>query len=299
LRQVVIPLFNNSAGLADIAPSGPTRAGSMRHRHTITILCLAAAAVAGTEPAGAAQRTSTGLVGADPKAAYALVKRLVAEDPDVRARLQDPAPAGNGTATWSYGCPIVTVPAGAAADGLDRFVEIALLSVLHRNEIAKLGYPKKDVDRIMDGVEAKLLAVAIPLAQGRAEASAYAAALHRLEWPTVAAFARVRTGLKRKPTPIVVPEDCFDEGFEKSVVTTPPGGEVRLLSDFAARFCRAQGLDPDDPALCDRWTEPSAEASAGHWGDHRYQITWPDGKTARGAVRIEIDQSASVTVPTP
>lgn len=248
-------------------------------------------------PGAAAAQTSTARVTADPKAAYGVLKRLVAEDPDVAARLKDPEAVQDGSAKWSYGCAIVTLPTGAATDGLDLLVDVALLSVLHRAEIVKLGYPKKEVDRILDGVEAKLLAAAVAEIQGKAEASSYYGVRQKLEWPTVAAFARLRSGSKRKMTPIVVPEECFDEGFEKAVRSRPEGGSLALLPDFAARFCTAQGLDAGDPAACDRWSEAAVEASAGHWGEHRYRIAWPDGRTATGHVRIEIDQEDTVVVP--
>lgn len=248
-------------------------------------------------PGTAAAQSSTARVKADPKAAYALVKRLIPEVPDVAARLKDPEAARDGTSKWSYGCPIVTLPTGSGADGFDLLVDVGLLSVLHRAEIVKLGYPKKEVDRIMDGVEAKLLAGAVAEIQGKAEASSYYGVRQKSEWPTVAAFARVRSGSKGRMTPIVVPEECFDEGFEKAIRSRPEGGSLQLLPDFAARFCKAQGLDPGDPAACDRWSDATVEASAGHWGEHRYRITWPDGREATGHVRIEIDQEDTAFVP--
>jgi len=249
-------------------------------------------------PAGPAPTTSTAGILADPAAGYGLIKRLVAGMPEVAERLAAPEAVGTGSAEWNFGCPIVTAAVGPDADHAGLLTDLALMSVVERAEIVKLGYAKAEVDRIFDGLEAKRLAALKAVLRNAADADiAYGKVQRDTEKAAVAAFARLRAGMKRKPMRIVVPEECFDEGFSKSVVTEPPGGKVRLLADFAERLCRAQGLDPTDPARCDRWTEADAEASAAHWGRYRFTIVWTDGRSASGTVDIAVDGSETVTIP--
>ncbi|MBT9290083.1 hypothetical protein [Prosthecodimorpha staleyi] len=263
-------------------------------------LCSQPATAAPPASVGPAPQTSTAGIRADPAAGYALVKRLIAGLPEVAERLAAAEAAGTGSEVWDFGCPIVTVAAGPDADHAGLLVDLALMSVVARAEIVKLGYAKVEVDRILDGLEAKRLAALKPVLRDATDADiAYSKVQRETEKAAVAAFAKLRAGMKRKPMRIVVPEECFDEGFSKSVVTEPPGGKVRLLADFAERLCRAQGLDPADPARCDRWTAADAEAAVGHWGRYRYAIAWADGRSATGTVDIAVDQAETVTIPPP
>lgn len=82
--------------------------------------------------------------------------------------------------------------------------------------------------------------------------------------------------------PVQWDTECGGRGMPLKIVTSPKGGDVRLLPMFYYNVCRLQNIDPDNPTQCDRWEELSDGEETLLQGVYRYMASWPNGQTKRG-----------------
>lgn len=85
---------------------------------------------------------------------------------------------------------------------------------------------------------------------------------------------------------VIVEGGCGAGEIPVKIVTDPRGAQVLFIPSFFHELCRAQKLDPDDPARCTRWRE-ALDGSLTHVaGDYFYVAKWADGTTRRGKLSI-------------
>jgi hypothetical protein len=70
------------------------------------------------------------------------------------------------------------------------------------------------------------------------------------------------------------------------IETEPPGATVYLIPGFFYELCRAQNIDPDDTARCNRWREVITGRVSHVAGDYLYVVRWADGSTRRGNLSV-------------
>jgi len=84
---------------------------------------------------------------------------------------------------------------------------------------------------------------------------------------------------------IVTHDSCGDNVPSLAVHTDPPGGRTIFIPTFFHALCKAQGMDPDDPSVCDRWREPLDGKLTYVAGDYFYRVEWSDGKVQSGRLQ--------------
>jgi tetratricopeptide (TPR) repeat protein len=85
---------------------------------------------------------------------------------------------------------------------------------------------------------------------------------------------------------VIADSECGAEQDTLEVTTQPSGGVVMLIPMFFYKLCQVEGLDPDDPARCDRWREIFSGIAEDVEGNYAYQVRWPDGATRRGRLNL-------------
>jgi hypothetical protein len=70
------------------------------------------------------------------------------------------------------------------------------------------------------------------------------------------------------------------------IETEPPGATVFLIPGFFYELCKAQNIDPDDTARCNRWREVITGRVSHVVGDYFYVVRWADGATRRGNLSV-------------
>jgi hypothetical protein len=84
------------------------------------------------------------------------------------------------------------------------------------------------------------------------------------------------------------------------IATRPEGGRVHLMPVFFYNLCKAQNVNPDDPAQCEHWLETVRGALTNVAGDYVYRAVWPDGAQRSGRVsftNLEEGQTVSFDKP--
>jgi hypothetical protein len=70
------------------------------------------------------------------------------------------------------------------------------------------------------------------------------------------------------------------------IETVPADARVFLIPSFFYELCRAQNIDPDDTARCNRWREVITGRVSHVAGDYFYVVRWADGSTRRGNLSV-------------
>ncbi|WP_144037942.1 hypothetical protein [Sphingopyxis sp. KK2] len=76
--------------------------------------------------------------------------------------------------------------------------------------------------------------------------------------------------------------------------TSPPSGEVLMVSAFAFKLCQRKNADPWDRFKC-RWNEIETGVPKPLSGRFVYQVKWPDGTVRKGTREIAPAEDAAVT----
>jgi len=76
--------------------------------------------------------------------------------------------------------------------------------------------------------------------------------------------------------------------------TSPPSGEVLLVSAFAFRICQRKIPDPWDRFAC-KWNEMETGVAKPLSGRFVYQVKWPDGTVRKGTREITPAESGQIT----
>jgi hypothetical protein len=253
--------------------------------------CFAESAVLGGTPAGA--QTSASLVQTDPQRNYAAIKKIIT-DIDNAERAAYPAGFGTPTELDLDHCASAAEYLGSAAQG-DKIVPLANLAVdatkwsrnlqlmkypdqvweprLRSYETAQLGEMRRAQGRQL---EDRLLGRRQTfMKQFAAQLSSY-----QRSHPTLGKV--VNEGSCRRPNDNYV--RAGNRALE--IATDPTGGSVFLIPTFFYELCRAQNIDPDDTARCNRWREAISGRQASVSGDYVYFVRWPDGATRRGKLSV-------------
>ncbi|WP_143788570.1 hypothetical protein [Paraburkholderia phenazinium] len=93
-----------------------------------------------------------------------------------------------------------------------------------------------------------------------------------------------------------VPDGCGAGETEYEVMTTPPGGRIRLISDMDAMVCEARKIDPWDFNLCQGWTAVLSK-TMGLVGTYRYVVDWPNGQSVRDKVIVDQQRDRRLCIP--
>ncbi|MBL0914505.1 MAG: hypothetical protein IBJ13_03020 [Sphingopyxis sp.] len=99
-------------------------------------------------------------------------------------------------------------------------------------------------------------------------------------------ITRSRTGAVKGPRP---------SGQSVIVSTSPPGGEVLLVSAFAFRICARKQANSWDRFAC-KWNEIETGVEQGLAGRYVYQVKWPDGVVRKGTREIVPDYDGDEAV---
>lgn len=105
-----------------------------------------------------------------------------------------------------------------------------------------------------------------------------------------------RKAIAPKLPQVVIDGGCGAGGGGAPVIvrTSPPGGEVWMISAFVFNVCLRKKPNPWDRLAC-RWNEIETGADAGLSGRYIYQVRWPDGFERRGARDIYQDEEGGET----
>jgi len=79
--------------------------------------------------------------------------------------------------------------------------------------------------------------------------------------------------------------ECGDGEVFIKIDARPPGAKVWFLVEFYYMLCKAQGIDPLDMKVCDRWVEAATSVFAVA-GDYRYLAVWPNGTKRTGLLQF-------------
>lgn len=84
------------------------------------------------------------------------------------------------------------------------------------------------------------------------------------------------------------PSQCFQAGeLPVTIRSIPPGALIHLISEFDWKLCvLALGKEPQGPE-CVGWAQLPAEGAMMS-GRYRYQAEWPDGKSSRDTIAVEM-----------
>jgi hypothetical protein len=80
----------------------------------------------------------------------------------------------------------------------------------------------------------------------------------------------------------IVEGGCGAGEVSVRVTLRPSNGQVLFIPAFSYELCKRQRLNPDDPRLCNRWTEAVEGLVMYVSGDYYYAARWPDGTTRNG-----------------
>ncbi|WP_157063895.1 hypothetical protein [Methylobacterium tarhaniae] len=79
---------------------------------------------------------------------------------------------------------------------------------------------------------------------------------------------------------------CGDGEVPVKISLNPPGGNIRLITDFSFKFCKLQDIDPYDVDLCNRWKSVEENKATELSGNYHYLVRWNDGSVRRDTISI-------------
>jgi hypothetical protein len=97
-------------------------------------------------------------------------------------------------------------------------------------------------------------------------------------------------GSRRDLPKVIVVGPCGGGAVSVRIVTDPAGGQVLFIPTFFYELCRAQAIDPEDPAKCRRWREALSSTLTSVSGDYQFIARWADGAVRRGKLSITDNQ---------
>lgn len=242
-------------------------------------------------PGTGASKTSSSLLSADPRAQYFVIKRTFASfvaDPD------GPYVGQFDINSCYYGSEQLGVPED---DPVVPLADLAYEVVYISKVMKKAGYPEPVWAGALFEFEGGQLA---RRTKGRyvhdPEDAGYRAARQKI----VRAANEYREETAGDLPEIIDEGGCGAGGVGVVVVTRPAGGRVNFIPVFFHKLCRAQDLNPDDTAQCDRWREPVDGTLTDVSGDYFYRAVWPDGTEKRGQVSFtNVEEGQTVTFNKP
>ncbi len=88
--------------------------------------------------------------------------------------------------------------------------------------------------------------------------------------------------------------ECGDGDIEAKIVTQPRASQVLFTPSFYYELCKAQNIDPENTARCNRWREAIDGKVEYVAGDYHYIAKWSDGTTRRGTFRFGVNDDGKV-----
>jgi hypothetical protein len=238
-------------------------------------------------PARGTGQTSSQLVSADPRAQYLVIKRtfkgLVPEpdDPeDGRVNLED----------CKHGSEYL---GGVENDPAIPLADVAYNVVLIRKVLEKAGYPESVWRAPLLEFESGQLRLRLSgTYQYSPDEERYRAAREKI----VRAVNEYREDVASDLPEVIDEGGCGAGEVGINVATEPAGGRVNLIPVFFYELCKAQQLNPDDPAQCDRWRESAEGLLTDVSGDYVYRASWPDGVGKSGRMSFtNLEEGQTVT----
>ena len=243
-------------------------------------------------------QTSTGLFKSDLKAQYELSKQAMTA---LYQRLQPKLGVFENEYSL-FQCSMAgnflgTSPDVSWADDrtMRATADLAYKVVWWSNDLRRLGYPANVWSDLLARFEAEQIALLARPGDWSARDQRDRAFLGRLAG-ALNAYRNTKPALPRA----IVGEDCGAGDVAVSIVTEPRGGKVLFTPGFYYELCRAQRLDPEDPARCNRWREALDGKLEYVAGDYYYIARWSDGAVRRGSLRIDAnDDGRTITLRKP
>lgn len=169
-----------------------------------------------------------------------------------------------------------------ASRALSNLLELALTSVIWRNDLAKLGVPEEVWGPLVSNYEGKALAHGGVLKEEQDSA---------LRTQMAATLNAYRQHSNPRLPKFIVEGGCGAGEIEVHIRLQPSDGQVFLIPVFLYKLCQAQHLNPADFKSCDRWTEVLHGTASYVSGDYLYLARWKDGSVRCGPLGFKsIDQ---------
>lgn len=243
-------------------------------------------------PAPGASKTSRSLVASDPRAQYFLIKRTFES-----MTIEPDGPHGGqfDINPCYYGSAELGVPEDDPVVPLaDLAYEVGYISRVMK----KAGYPESVWAGALSEFESGQLARRIGMRRyvPDPDDESYRAARQKI----VRAADEYREETAGDLPEIIDEGGCGAGEVGVVVATQPADGRVNFIPVFFYQLCKAQNLDPDDSAQCDRWHEPVRGSLMAVSGDYFYRAVWPDGIQKNGRVSFtDIQEGQTVTFNKP
>jgi hypothetical protein len=240
-------------------------------------------------------------VAGDPKAQYSIVKQtftnLIPDSELATAREELFPGEPYDLEDCGRGASYVDLPDG---DPFEPLANLAYKIEYLRKSLSKLGYPEAVWNPLLIRFENEQLTLL--LQEMGKEYNPYSASSQHYE-----AFKQEMVeqlgDYRRQAAPdlpeVVYVGGCGAGDIAITVKTEPANGRVMFIPVFFFALCKAQQLNPSDPAQCDRWREP-VDGVLGVSGDYFYRASWPDGTEKQGRLSFnKIEDGQTVTIRRP
>ncbi|MCA1621497.1 MAG: hypothetical protein LC795_19935 [Acidobacteria bacterium] len=244
-------------------------------------------------------KSSSQLVSADPRAQYLVIKRtfeqfideIAIEGPDLNQY-------------YIINCISGREYLGVSdKDPIGRLADLAYHVVYIENVLEFAGYPKSVWRAPLLELEKQELAFRLGRMRYKYSVAEYDLEEERIyvaRKKILRAVIKHRAGGATRLPKIVEQDGCGAGEFVIKIRTVPAGGRVNIIPVFFYELCKAQRLNPDDSAQCDRWREPVEGVVTEVVGDYFYRVSWPDGARRSGRLsftKLQPDQTVTFRKP--
>jgi hypothetical protein len=244
----------------------------------------------------ATAQTSEDMVKSNPRAQYRAIKSAM------QKMVNKGGPATTAMYTDEgydlYHCNTGSEYIGESGDDrIGGYANLAFDLIIWNSNLRKLGYPQtlwSTPLNLYEEAELKLLDGA-PEDADSEWTERRARFLAKLA-PPLQAYQSTKPRMKK----VVVEGGCGAGEISVKIETDPKGAEVMFIPAFFYELCRAQNLNPDDTARCNRWREAIDGTLSQVAGDYIYIARWPDGTTRRGTLsftKLTEDQTVVLRKP--
>jgi hypothetical protein len=259
------------------------------------IFCFATALTCLASVSSTSAQTSTGILMSDPRAAYPVIKDLVAK---LNENVREPV-----LEDGAYNLSLCSEPSEFMMETKRKYEDHLLFRALvwiaidvtdAARALSALRYPGSVWEPVVSEFERTVLAAAIQArSQGQRQLAKFdetyldrqSAFLTRLA-ERLQAHQRNESSLPK----VIYEPGCGAGEIQVKIVTDPRGGQVLFIPTFFYELCRVQKIDPpEDTRRCNRWREADGGRLSPVSGDYQYIAKWRDGTVRQGKLRFGAD----------
>ena len=155
------------------------------------------------------------------------------------------------------------------SDITSSLMDIAFEVILYEDSLSSVGYPQAVWGPFLQQFETEALAHPSAIHDFKLEPLASALNMYRISHNTKLPKASAQT------------PGCGAGGVAASFQTDPPKGRVLLIPTLYYKFCRIQGLNPDQEDSCNYWHEVHKGQQPDVSGDYMVKLIWPNHTVIR------------------